>query len=178
MQQWNGEFFAKTSLREAGLRIHLGHGGLPCHHTKSRVQDFVVYDTTGYHTVDVTFCGCYDTEEGYVPHWTHLLRVGWYPATHARPRSAFTFRLMDFFHELTLQSKVNLHDFHRTLERITDKCQLHPVKVCSSGPNTTGFTHHHAGALQAVPKRNPAMEALADAEASWPWSCPRRSRHN
>lgn len=112
-----------------GLRFYLGHEGSPCDQSKARVKELVVYDMTGYHSVDVTFCGCYDDSEGYIPQWVQLLRVGWYPATHERPRTAFTVHLLSFFHELNVQAKTNLHDFHKTLERITDRCQLQPTKV-------------------------------------------------
>lgn len=129
-QKWNGQFYAKTSLREAGLSVHLGHDGGSCPSTTSHISNFVVFDLNGFHILDVAFCDCYDEVEGYVPHWAQLLRAGWYPATHARPRSAFTLALMDFFQELNVQSKANLHDFLKTVENITDKCKLGPSKVC------------------------------------------------
>ena len=38
-----------------------------------------------------------------------------------RPRTAFTFHLLDFFLELNWRAKTNLNDFYNTIENLTDK---------------------------------------------------------
>lgn len=89
----------------------------------------MVYDLSGLHVVDLTLCGCHNSEGHIVESWAQLFRMGWYPATHDRPRSAFTFRVLDFFQELTFQGKTNTFDFYKALERISDICELSPRKV-------------------------------------------------
>src|ERR1700678_4112099 len=59
-----------------------------------------------------------------------FLRAGWFPATFNRPQTTFTFRCLDFYHELTLQSKVNAYDFFRSLLRLTDSLELNKTSVC------------------------------------------------
>ncbi|OBZ73392.1 hypothetical protein A0H81_06621 [Grifola frondosa] len=56
------------------------------------------------------------------------MRAGWFPATTNRPATAFTFTLLSFLHELNLQSKANIYDFFRTLQRITDNTGVKTVK--------------------------------------------------
>ncbi len=48
------------------------------------------------------------------------MRMGWFPASMDRPETVFTFRLLKTFQELNFQAKTNLHDYWKTLERITD----------------------------------------------------------
>ena len=74
----------------------------------------------GAHEVDVRFCGCVDACDPYL----QLLRIGWYPATILRPRTAFTFNLLSTIHELTLQSKINLYDVYHTILRVTSNTGL------------------------------------------------------
>lgn len=107
-------------MRELGLRFQLQHNTRLCPHPGYRRRKLVVCDLTGYHEVDVSFCECYEPNIGFVPRWKQLFRERWYPATRERPATVFTFRLLDFFLELTHQGKSNLYDFERTLDRVTD----------------------------------------------------------
>ncbi|KAH9895248.1 hypothetical protein C8Q73DRAFT_619173, partial [Cubamyces lactineus] len=52
--------------------------------------------------------------------YVQLLREGWFPATTSRPATVFTFDLLATFQELNFQAKTNLHDYLKTLERLTD----------------------------------------------------------
>ncbi|EPQ51595.1 hypothetical protein GLOTRDRAFT_48728, partial [Gloeophyllum trabeum ATCC 11539] len=49
---------------------------------------------------------------------------GWFPSTFKKPKTAFTFVLLDFFHELSFQSKVNAFGFYQTLLQVTDDSGL------------------------------------------------------
>jgi hypothetical protein len=82
---------------------------------------------TGIHQVAIDFCDC--RTNGTIPHHIQLLRAGWFPATFIRPQTTFTFRCLDFYHELTLQSKVNAYDFCRSLLRLTDSLELNKTSV-------------------------------------------------
>lgn len=131
-QRWNGHFFDKTNLAELGLRIQLGHDGGTCPCPARGPKGFIVFDTSGAHTVNVDFCGC--ITNGTLDRRVQLLRKQWFPATSARPQTVVTFECLDTFHELTLQGKVNLFDFYHTLIRKTDNAGLNPtiVSTCFS----------------------------------------------
>ncbi|KAI0083406.1 hypothetical protein BDY19DRAFT_998587 [Irpex rosettiformis] len=120
IEQWNGTHFERTSLRNIGLTVYLGHQGKQCPSVGRMKLRFVVCHTNGFHEVDVGFCSCATQREGVIPDWIQLLRHGWYPASRERVSTAFTFRVLEAFHELNLQAKTSLHDYHKTLNRITD----------------------------------------------------------
>jgi hypothetical protein len=89
---------------------------------------FTIVDLGGIHYVNIDFCDC--RQNGIIPRHIQLLRAGWFPATFNRPKTAFTFQCLDFFHELTLQGKVNAYDFCRTILRITNSLELGNATVC------------------------------------------------
>jgi CxC2 like cysteine cluster associated with KDZ transposases len=91
----------------------------------------IVIGVSGTHNVAIDFCDC--RTNGTIPHHIQLLRAGWFPATFIRPQTAFTFHCLDFYHELTLQSKVNAYDFCRSLLRLTDSLELNKTSVCLFG---------------------------------------------
>lgn len=47
----------------------------------------------------------------------------------ARPKSGFTFDVLNTFHLLTLQGKVSAYDFYSTLQHKTDNTRTSDVKV-------------------------------------------------
>ena len=73
----------------------------------------------GWHDVRVTFCKC-DTKIPWDERYRQLLRMRWYPASFSRPQTALTFDLLDMFHKLTLQGKLNLYDFYLSVFQKTD----------------------------------------------------------
>ncbi|THH18836.1 hypothetical protein EUX98_g8889 [Antrodiella citrinella] len=114
--------FEKTSLAQLGVGVQLGHlpGTGPCSIPGRHVKDFAVCDLTGFHEVDVTFCACEHPDEGVIPFWIQLIRVGWFPGSREKPKTAFTLSVLDFFQQLNFQAKTNLSDFQRALSRYTD----------------------------------------------------------
>lgn len=58
-----------------------------------------------------------------------ILRQGWFPASFIRPQTAFMFDCLGFFHELTLQGKVNVYNFYHTLLQVTDNANLSKTVV-------------------------------------------------
>lgn len=125
-QHWNGQFFDKTSLRDLGLQVQLGHSGGRCPCPERGPQTFTVFALSGVHHVDINYCGCHDEP---VSKTVQILRQGWFPASFIRPQTAFTFDCLSFFHELTLQGKVNVYDFYHTLLRVTDNPNLSKTVV-------------------------------------------------
>ena len=126
-QKWNGTFFQKSSLCAAGLRIQLGHGGAACPSPPLEPAKLTIIDLSGIHDIAIDFCDC--RQNGIIPRHVQLLRASWFPATFNHPATAFTFRCLDFYHELTLQGKVNAYDFCRTVLRITDSLELNNISV-------------------------------------------------
>jgi hypothetical protein len=127
LQQWNGSFFVRTSLRDLGLVVHLGHQGLPCSSSRGRILDnFTVVNTNGIHTVTVRFCACYG--EHLQPKF-QLLRCSWLPASTEDPHTAFTFEVLNAYHLLSLQGKVSREDYYLSISRHTDNTGLDPPKA-------------------------------------------------
>jgi hypothetical protein len=120
LKVWQDGFFQRTSLQELGLIFYLGHQHTACPLAKSS-QQILVIDMNGIHHLSVQFCACEDAP-GWVDHYRQLLRMRWYPATFDRPQTAFTFDLLNTYHKLTLQGKLNLYDFYSSIVQKTDNC--------------------------------------------------------
>ncbi|KAG2738757.1 hypothetical protein P692DRAFT_20757584, partial [Suillus brevipes Sb2] len=126
IEYWNGSFFQKTSLKSLGLRIQLGHHiGIRCNNPiPASNNDFVVIDVNGVHAVGLDFCGCEIAQ----PHVTQLLRVRLFPATTVRPKTAATFRALEYFQILSFESKLSALEFYHTIVRLTDNTGIHIPK--------------------------------------------------
>ncbi|KAJ7822848.1 hypothetical protein B0H13DRAFT_2241584 [Mycena leptocephala] len=112
-----GGFFEKTPLALLGLRVQLGHPvGERCTGSECGNKNFVVLHTNGIHQVNVDFCGCANSLNAGAQE-IQLLRFGWFPATHERPRTAATFAVLDQFHQETLQAKTTMYDFYGPPDR-------------------------------------------------------------
>ena len=77
-------------------------------------------DTTGIHQFQVHYCRC--TDGCLVPEHIQLLRVGLYPATITMPRTVFTFRVLDDYLLLNLETKATPQRFLAKLQRATTSC--------------------------------------------------------
>ena len=120
-QRWTGRFFESVTLQSMGLVLQLGHSpGERCAAPVVGPRSFVVMHTNGFHPVTVQFCQC-DHLRTAGTHVQQLLRHELYPATLEDPSTCATFRLMETFHMLTLQSKVTAYDFYLALQKLTDR---------------------------------------------------------
>ncbi|SJL16269.1 uncharacterized protein ARMOST_19789 [Armillaria ostoyae] len=126
IERWNGTFFERISLKDIGLHVQLNHHSMCCKLPVLCHQDFEVLHTNGIHQVAVDYCGC----ERQIPHHIQLLRCGWYPASQLRPRMCASMRLLEFFHLLSLCSKLSVYDFYRTLEKLTSNTGMGVPKSC------------------------------------------------
>lgn len=122
LQLWNGSCFSKTTLKDLGLRIQLGHGGAACGCPLRSPLDFNVIDVTGFHLLAIDFCDC--RRDGILHRRTQLLHAGWFPATFNRPQTVFTFNILSMFHELTLQGKTTVYDFYYAIVHLNDNAGL------------------------------------------------------
>ncbi|RPD55075.1 hypothetical protein L227DRAFT_615722 [Lentinus tigrinus ALCF2SS1-6] len=126
LRRWDGDHFARVTLKSLGLVVQLGHTpGENC--TNPRIpwgDDFVLIDINGVHELSVRYCGC----ERAVPHHLQLLRTRWYPATSVSPKTAATFQVLETFHLLSVQSKLSAFEFYNTLSRRTDNTNVNTPK--------------------------------------------------
>ncbi|KAI0743720.1 hypothetical protein C8Q80DRAFT_1122131 [Daedaleopsis nitida] len=145
---YNGVYFKRTSLRDIGLIVQLGHGGSTCPN-RTPPHCLVVYTPEGIHQVSVRFCECRMPSEGYVAFWKQCLCFGWFPATTRRPSTVFTFCVLDAFQELNLAGKTNLNDYCKSLERLTDNSgtskSLNRYKQFFSATPRAGRGHNPKG---------------------------------
>ena len=119
IEQWNGTHFQGTSLNSLGYVLHLGHAGELCpnvDHRKTLPRRMVVVHTNGYHDFSVQFCACYSAPREAI----QLSNAQLFPATIQRPQTAFSFALLDHFHQSTLSSKKALQDYHDGLVKLTE----------------------------------------------------------
>lgn len=118
MQTWTGMSFKRARLRDFGVVIPLCHTGEMCPSPLAQL-DSLVFHTNGIHNVVIEYCGCSHTA-GTQHRFVQLLRYRLFPATLDRPKTAFTFDVLDTFHKLTLQGKTTMYDYHETLIQLTD----------------------------------------------------------
>ncbi|KAJ7918352.1 hypothetical protein B0H13DRAFT_2321526 [Mycena leptocephala] len=85
-------------------------------------SDFVLYDLTGVHELNVDFCGCTPDEEPRVPlePRVQLLRACWWPATVILPNMCATFAVLKLFQIINCLGKLSAYDFLRGLEMCTN----------------------------------------------------------
>ena len=119
--------------------VNLGHAG-DCCPTPADPQRLLVVDLSGHHTISVRFCKC--SKDGFLENFRQLLRVSWYPASTLRPQTVFTFDLLDTYHKVSLQGKLNLYDFYNAIMQKTDNCGGSKVKV-GEIPGTSILTLTH-----------------------------------
>lgn len=125
-QYWRNGFFDRTSLHSLGFICYLGHGGDPCL-IESKPYNLTIVDANGWHRVRIGFCTC-DTSTPWRERYRQLIRMRWYPASFNRPRTAFSFDLLETFHKITLQGKLNLYDFYlATMQKSDNQGRSKPV---------------------------------------------------
>ena len=135
LQEWTGTFFRKSSLRNIGHKLQLGHPpGDTCTSPQRSTRPFTVIHTNGIHLVDVWFCGC-NLATQYGDRVEQLMLRRLFPATTTDPQTASTFALLESAHVLSVQSKLSLYDFYISIETLTDATHISGVKV--------GVRRHH-----------------------------------
>ncbi|KAF7317929.1 CxC2 domain-containing protein [Mycena kentingensis (nom. inval.)] len=115
LQEWNGVFFRRVSLKSLDLHIQLGHpAGEICPLPQPGHREFIVVHNNGIHEAAIDFCGC--QHHGRASNATQLLRARLYPSTGSCPQTCTTFDCLDSFHALSLHGKTSAYDFYRALE--------------------------------------------------------------
>lgn len=153
-----------------GLSVQLGHpSGQACINPEiCHAGVFTILDTNGIHDVTLAFCNC-ETKQ---PHYIQLLRFGWFPATVAFPRTAFTLRLLKQFQILSFESKLTVYEYHQALQRLTDNTGTSLKRVCTQIPVISTLLIKSIvrllGSLQPSSARCPRIPSSEDAQALWP----------
>ena len=124
---WNGSFFERTTLKELGLKIQLGHpAGDECLSPKQAFNDdFTVIDSNGIHSVSLQYCDC---QHSLCP-TIQLLRAKLFPSTTIEPRTAATFDVLETFQMLSFTSKTTAYDYYKSLQARTDNTGTLPLPV-------------------------------------------------
>ncbi|KIM58327.1 hypothetical protein SCLCIDRAFT_97032, partial [Scleroderma citrinum Foug A] len=154
IEQWNGMFFQESSLRQAGLVVHLGHGGKPClaggYQDRGVPNDFeedwedleehagpphltapkdrsclTVVHTSGVHFCDVRYCNCPGSKDSHL----QLACADLFPATTKQPRTTFTFQMLDEFIRDNVECGTSAMNFYSKLRRNTSNAFPHLVPV-------------------------------------------------
>ncbi|KAJ3520759.1 hypothetical protein NMY22_g12606 [Coprinellus aureogranulatus] len=115
---WDSGFFRPVSLKDLGLHLYLGHCGARCPNlsSTSSARPLVLVDTNGFHHVALHFCKCDGAPEEFI----QLMRARLFPATVIQPSTAFSFDVLENFHNHTLTSKKSVYDYHDALTRLTN----------------------------------------------------------
>ncbi|KAI6040087.1 hypothetical protein EDC04DRAFT_2602734 [Pisolithus marmoratus] len=147
VQRWNGTHYEPTSLMELGFLWHIGHGGDPCpqnssdpdpdesgymtgeeppnhrHSDDLAIRRFSQFQMTIVHTEgivshELSVCNC----PGSHPNDWHLelLRQRLFPASISKPKTAFTFTVLDHFLIDALECKTSAMSFYQKLKRLTN----------------------------------------------------------
>jgi hypothetical protein len=82
-------------------------------------HNLLIIDANGWHKLRVGFCTC-GASTSWCERYRQLLRMHWYPASFNRPRTAFSFDLLETYHKVTLQGKLNLYDFYLAIMQKSD----------------------------------------------------------
>ncbi|GJE99776.1 CxC2 domain-containing protein [Phanerochaete sordida] len=126
IKRWNGQYFEKITLQAIGLTVQLGHPhGQPCASPIPAPRASLVIHTNGMHPVTLLFCGCSNIAAA-GDRTQQLLRAELYGASLTDPTTFCTFRVLEHFHVLTLQSKITAYDYYMTLQAMTDITGLGP----------------------------------------------------
>jgi hypothetical protein len=153
VQQWNGKCFDDTSLSKLGYIWHMGHGGQPCPQSQvsqeweevdedidmddgPRVEtikatppgttSMTIVHSTGVFTHNIFWCECCGSDP---QQHVQLLNAGLFPASISRPRTAFTFEVLDHFLIDALECKTSAMSFFQKLRRLTNNASPDCVPV-------------------------------------------------
>lgn len=126
-ERWTGLFFERMDMSKLGLRVHLGHHGDRCEHSRKgdSGSKMIIVDINGIHLSHIIFCEC----AGRAEKCLQLVRHGIFPSSTKAPELGFTFRCLRDFHVHTHTSRKSAFDYMKALGRMTNDHQLVDVAV-------------------------------------------------
>jgi len=132
IQEWTGSFFTPTTLKDLGFILHIGHSGGVCpsaeDHNNDDDENLVIVDKSGIHRHQVQWCACKDGGQRHLM----LFKMGLFPASTEKPKTAFTFQCLDYFHLDSMECKTAANNFFNKLRRLTNKTFPDSVDVSSN----------------------------------------------
>lgn len=132
IERWKDGCFWPTSLRNLGLVIHMGHGGVACPSTDKgnlfTYGELEIVDTSGVYKHNVQWCKCVGAAKPYL----QLIHAGFYPASMLRPESAFTQDVLRYFHVDYMECNTTAMAFYRKIRRLSNADDPDSVAVCTS----------------------------------------------
>ncbi|KAF7330703.1 CxC2 domain-containing protein [Mycena sanguinolenta] len=156
--------------------------GVICPYRQAAAHDFVLFDVTGVHELNVDFCGCRtgtDNEEPPLERRIQLLRACWWPATITSPNTCATFTVLRLFQKLNCLGKLSAYDFLRGLEMCTNHDGLdkppdrrrpfmHIMRQWREVKRQKrGKRGHSAGGTRATKQGELAMQCRACPQPGW-----------
>ncbi|KAI5999588.1 hypothetical protein EDD15DRAFT_2160384, partial [Pisolithus albus] len=140
VQRWNGTHYQATSLMDLGFLWHVGHGGGPCPQAQenpnpeesSRSQMTIVH-TEGIFIPEVSWCSCPGSDP--IDLHISLLRERLFPTSISKPKTAFTFEVLNHFLIDALECKTSAMSFYQKLKRFTNNAFPDRVPVESHLPS-------------------------------------------
>ncbi len=97
-------------------------------------SNLLVVTTRGMFNLHVKWCRCQNAPKPDI----QLFRKRLFPASFGKPKTAFTFDVLDQFHLDAMECKTSASSFHRKLQRLTndifpDKVPVSGVQLCPDG---------------------------------------------
>ncbi|KAG1837242.1 hypothetical protein C8R48DRAFT_580563, partial [Suillus tomentosus] len=152
ISQWNGRFFERSCLAHVGLIIYLGHDGKQCPAVTDQWNLFeedepedllepedlpfvsgpefqpkentmVIVDKSGVHRLEVRCCECPNAMSPDI----QMFRHRFFPASFNRPKTVFTFRVLNDFLLDSLECGTSAMNYYSKLRRMTSSMFPHLV---------------------------------------------------
>lgn len=166
-EKWNGRFFDRSSQSGIGRVLYLGHDGRPCPSVRSGTSPLHldVVQLNGVHGCRVQYCECAKKGE----HWEQLLEINLFPATLAKPATAYALPVLKHFDLLSSISKTSAMDFVTTIRRSTNNAFPDdvPVSLLSFLEDLSNESVTSIGFLQIFPSRDACLEGAPDKQTRW-----------
>lgn len=156
ISKWNSglQFFERSSLRQIGGIVHVGHpGGGPCRQWKhdKKTYSIKIAHTNGIHEADIAYCQCTSA----ATYEEQLLRAGIFPHSRKMPQTGFTFEGLDQFRLFNLSSKTSAWDYCLTLRKMTDDTQPHKTPASVPLVNTSSLLETNDDASRIFTRPSP-----------------------
>ncbi|KAG2148165.1 uncharacterized protein EDB93DRAFT_1240507 [Suillus bovinus] len=155
ISQWTRSFFQETSLIKVGLHIHLAHDSNPCPSSTEYTSDLfdwsdtdenidyddylegasiplvtdsdhpaiTIVDKSGVHFLSIWYCHCPSALDRDM----QLFQAGLFPASFTRPKTAFTFSILDDFLLDNLECGTSAMNYYSKMRRLTSS--IFPLMV-------------------------------------------------
>jgi hypothetical protein len=178
IRHWTGSHFTRITLLDLGFICHLGHNGEPCpaasgweldhmdidendptlvveDESESEDERMVFVDHSGVHKHRVRWCACRVKPQRDIL----LLKMNLFPASLSEPRTAFTFRGLEYFHIDSMECRTSAANYYNKLRRITNP--TFPTTVPVSIISTLTRTIMNVSFSGSIPRIDAHLSSMA-----------------